>query len=105
MLFAHIARVIKPLATLITKEIILIQGHDVSDKHVLSHPPVLNELNKCHLPPVAESPGQEPYAPARLALALPRINNNHRLFSLVILKRHSGQYRASNSFWQPRYHG
>ncbi len=69
-------------------ELIFIQGQNVTDKNMLADAPVLDELNKSHVPAVAERSGQQTDAGAGLTLALTGVNHHHSRFGFIILKSH-----------------
>lgn len=89
VLWAEVTGFVKALATLIKMKLIFVQRHDIADKYMLTHAPVLYELNKGNIPSITERTNHEPEAGAGLTLALASVDNNNRFFGFVIFETHN----------------
>src|SRR5579872_5118737 len=89
---AYGAGVIKTFPALVKKQSFLEQWLNLLNKFVFADIPVLYELDERHLPAVAKCSSHKPDPGAGLAFALTGVNYDHRLFRLIVLKRHRPIY-------------
>lgn len=89
VLRAEVACFIESFATLKEVQLIFVELLNVAYKDMLANAPILNKLNKGYIPAVAQSTNHQAKAGTCLPFAIAGVHNNHRLFSLKILKAHA----------------
>src|SRR5688572_19282811 len=76
-------------------QLVFIQGHDVTYKHMFAHAPVLNKLDKRDIPAVAKRAYQQAQACTSLALAFAGIHHHDGVFAFIIFECHQALYYAA----------